>query len=352
VTQPDGGAPSVLHVVVGHGLPTYFLNAVRSVRAAAPGDDLLVIDNASPSGKLRAELQRLADEDEKIKVVLRTTNDVLRNRKVGSLYTAYGIAFADGIGRGFDYLHLIQGDFQLLWWDTDLVNRAAEIFYTHPNCVNIETQMLSRDKVLAHEVVPAGADGLLKLSNYGLTDTGLYHLHRWRSMSMEFGHAEKGHAARYLADGFEVLCHPWPADAPIPWPAVMRGGKRRGREVQTSRPYLLRPLSPQDVVALKSASSHPWLEDYCVPWGWVCASPMWVTRLDSIDYWVLRYRDAKANGLGHILPRPDLRGVDRNDRRRPTGMYRYRPSLFRLFVTVPVSGLLRRLRGSRGAQCT
>ena len=40
--------PRVLHVVVGYGLRTYFLNAVRSVLATAPADPLLIIDNASP----------------------------------------------------------------------------------------------------------------------------------------------------------------------------------------------------------------------------------------------------------------------------------------------------------------
>jgi hypothetical protein len=43
-----GSAPTVLHVVVGHGLPRYFLNTIESVRATAPQDRVLVIDNASP----------------------------------------------------------------------------------------------------------------------------------------------------------------------------------------------------------------------------------------------------------------------------------------------------------------
>jgi hypothetical protein len=341
----------VLHVVVGHGLTRYFLNAVRSVRAAAPVDELLVIDNASPGTELRDELWRLADEEEKMRLVLRTSNDVRRNRKVGSLYAAYEVAFEDAISRGFDYVHLLQGDFQMLWWDAELISRAADIFDARPDCVNIQTQLLSRDKVLAGELTPVGTQGLLKLRNYGLTDTGLYHLGRWRNRAMQFGHAEKGHAAQYLADGYEVICHPWPADAPIPWPAVMRDGKRRGREVPTSKPYLLRPLAPEEVAALKRASGQPWLEDYCVPWGWVCASPMWVTGLDSIDYWVLRYRDAKANGLRHALPRPELRGVERTDRRGPLRIYRYRPSLFRLLVGVPVYEFARRMRALRSGQC-
>lgn len=346
MTPPGAGSPSVLHVIVGYGLPGYFLNAVRSVRAVAPADQLLVIDNASPGTALRRDLSRLADEDERISLILRTDNDVTANRKVGSLYTAYEIAFAEAERRGFDLLHLIQGDFQTLWWDSEFVGRSAQIFERHPRCVNIQTQALSRDKVLAGELAPAG-DGLLRLRRYGLTDTGLYHLGRWRDGALRFGPAEQGHAKRYLAEGLEVICHPWPADAPIPWPAVMRNGARRGREVTATRQFLLRPLSEREVADLKAGGHGPWLEDVCVPWGWVAASPFWVTGLDSIDYWVLRYRDAKANGISHLLPRPDRRGVDRADRRGPLRFYRYRPSVFQLIFAAPVRQVARTLPGWR-----
>jgi hypothetical protein len=337
---------SVLHVVVGHGLPSYFLNAVRSVRATAPGDQILVIDNASPGAELRRELSRLADEDEQVSLVLREANDVRQNRKVGSLYAAYEIAFEQAVGRGFDFLHLVQGDFQTLWWDAEMVERAAEIFESHPRCVNIHTQMLSRDKILAEELA-GGDDGLMRLRRYGLTDTGIYHLGRWRANAMRFGLREQGHGPRYLAAGLEVICHPWPCDAPIPWPAVMRSGVRRGKEVAARKPYLIKPVSAQDVALLKAGARGPWLEELCIPWGWACATPMWVTGLDSMDYWMLRYRDARANGLRHLFPRLDLRGVDDGDRHGPLRLYPYRPSLFRLFVAAPVSELARRSAGRR-----
>ena len=349
--RPAGPGPTeslrVLHVVVGHGLPTYFLNAVRSVRATAPADPLLVIDNASPDERLRAELRRLASNDANIEVILRTANDVTRNRKVGSLYSAYKIAFERAIAGGFDLLHLLQGDFQMMWWDGDLVARSAQIFDAHPFCVNIQTQFLSRDKVLAEELAPSGSDGLMKLARYGLTDTGLYHLGRWHAWSMGFGVSEQGHAKHYLREGHEVICHPWPADAPIPWPPVVRSGTRRGREVRLTKDYLLKPLTPGQVASVKAAPGQTWLEDVGIPWGWVCATPMWVTSLDTIDYWVLRYRDARQNGLGHVLPRLERRGVGREDRRKLVRTYRYRPSLFRLFVAAPMREITRRLAGRR-----
>lgn len=333
----------MLHVVVGHGLPTYFMNAVRSVRATAPADPLLVIDNASPDERLHHELQELADRDSNVDVILRTVNDTLQNGKVGSLYSAYELAFERATVQGFDLLHLLQGDFQMMWWDSELVARSAEIFNAHPSCVNIQMQFLSRDKVLAHELIPSCDDGLTKLARYGLSDTGLYHLDRWQTLSMRFGANEQGHAKRYLAVGHEVICHPWPTDVPIPWPAVVRGGHRVGREIPMTKEYLLKPLSMQQVTSVKEAPGSTWLEDVAIPWGWVCATPIWVTSLDTMDYWMLRYRDAKKNGLRYLLPRLELRGVSREDGWKLMWTWRYRPSLFRLFVAVPMREVIRRL---------
>lgn len=333
----------VLHVVVGHGLQTYFLNAVRSVTDAAPADQVLVIDNASPSAKLRTALQQLADSDPKIDLILRTENSLRYNRKVGSLYDAYSIAFEWAIERRFDLLHLIQGDFQMMWWDDELISKSWDLFTSHPRCVNIDMKFLSQDMQLTDDLLTADS-GLTKLRKYGLTDTGLYHLGRWKARDMQFGPAEQKHAQRYLGEGLEVLCHPWPADAPIPWPAVIRNGVQRGKEVTNQKPYILKPLTQDNIADLKSAKSTVWLEDACIPWGWVCATPMWVSGLDSIDYWVLRYRDAKKNGLHHLLPRPDLRGIDGGEWRAVLSSSRHRPPFFDLFFGAPGREAISRIR--------
>lgn len=336
MNEPEvAGAPKVLHVVVGYGLPAYFLNGIRSVRTTTPGDHVLVVDNASPDPELRDQLKRIADADEVIDIIFRTENDVRQNRKVGSLYAAYQIAFDYAIARGFDLLHLIQGDFQVMWWDRELVTKSLEIFASHPRCVNIQMQIYSRDQELSDDVDRSGPDGLAKLRKYGLTDTGLYHLGRWQARNMRFGPAEQAHARRYLADGLEVVCHPWPTDVPIPWPAVVRNGVQRGREVVTGKPFLIKPLSAGQIARLKSEPGRVWREDLCIPWGWACATPMWATDLDSIDYWVMRYRDARKNGLQHLFPRLEVRGIEPSGRRKLIGRYPYRPSLFRLFVACP-----------------
>jgi hypothetical protein len=343
--QPQAdGTPRVLHVVVGHGLTRYFLNAIRSVRSVAPADSVLIVDNASQDRELLGELKRMVDGDGLIDVIFRAENDVRQNRKVGSLYAAYEVAFGHAMARQFDFLHLIQADFQTLWWDSDFVARSAEIFAAHPGCVNISTRPNLRDEALGDDLMDAsGQDGLRALRQYGLTDTGLYHLARWRAGGMRFGPSEREHARRYLNEGHEVVFHPWPTDAPIPWPAVVRNGVQRGREVVTTKPFLIKPLSAAQVAQVKAAQYGVCLEEFCIPWDWACATPMLVTDLDSIDYWVMRYRDAKKNGIRHLLPRFELRGIDPADRLKPIIKYRYRPSLFRLFVLCPTRYAVRRL---------
>lgn len=333
--------PSVLHVVVGHGLPTYFINAVRSVRHCAPADPLLIIDNASPEAGLRHELRRMSNDDQQISVIFRSTNE-LQNRKVGGLYEAYRAAFEYAIAEDFDLLHILQADSQILWWDAEVATQAWEIFASNPQCVNIHTIFLPRDKRLTDEIEISSTDGRKKLKKYGLTDTGLYHLGRWQTRSMSFGESEQGHARHYLETGLEVICHPWPTDAQIPWPAVIRNGSRKGKQVAAKKEYLLKLLCPQEIVRLKDSASETWLEDVCVPWGWVCPTPMWVTDLDTMEYWAARYADARANGLRYLLPRLERRGVTADDRQGLLRRYPYQPSLLRLFLGAPLREIARR----------
>jgi hypothetical protein len=311
---------------------------------------MLVIDNASPDKGLSRELVRLGDADEHMDVVVMKENDVEANRKVGSLYAAYAVAFAYALERGFDLLHLIQGDFQVLWWDDDVVKKAVELFAAHPSCVNIQTVLFSRDKLLSDEIAESNTAGVLKLRKYGLTDTGLYDLGRWKTRDMHFGVDERVHAQRYLDDGLEVLCHPWPTDAPIPWPAVMRNGRQKGREVRSAKPWLLRPLSSDNVAELKQPAHRTWLEDVCIPWGWICLTPMCVTSVDTLDYWVFRFRDAKKNGLSHLMPRLERRGATWRELARARPVLQHRPPLWQIFAVVPVREVVRRLWPHRHVQ--
>lgn len=343
---PTTPAPKVLHAVVGHKLPSYFLNAVRSVRMLAPDDDVLVVDNASGLPSLARQLERERAADPRIDVIQRDSNDLRRNAKVGGLYDAYREVVDYAISRGYDLLHLLQGDMQMLWWGRPAVDRALELYERFPECVNIHTSAIPKDRLLDDNVVEIVDGSWLELARYGLSDTGLYHLGRWQEHGIRFHESEGAHARHYHDKGLRVLCHPLPPVAPVPWPAVVRNGRVRGREVTALHSLLLRPLGRHEIARVKAPPGPAWLEDVCVPWGWVCLTPMASSAMESIEYWVYRYRDFRTRGWS-ARPRWERGGLDRQ---RSIWNAQRRPSLWQVALLPPwheLKGLIAARRRSR-----
>jgi hypothetical protein len=330
----------VIHIVVGHGLRTYFLNTVRSLRMVAPDDEILVVDNASPDQQLRSDLIRIAHDDPKMRLMLRESNSLI-NGKVGGLYDAYREAFTLALAENFDYAHIVQGDMQIMWWDVDVLDRAAEIFAANPDCVNIFTCFMSSDRKYGDWMERSTPDEPPALRNMGLTDTGLYDLDRWTRLQMSFDNAELEHGRRYFSAGLRVIFHPWPTDAQIPWPAVIRNGIQQGREVTQVKPFLLKPMTVSEIERLK-ARNWSWLEDVCIPWGWTCLTPMWTTDVNP-DYLAIRREVAKRVGLRRSIPRWERRGLD-NSTLRLFLSSQSRPPLKELFIDVPAREVMARVR--------
>jgi hypothetical protein len=307
--QDIGGGPSrVLHAIVGHKLPVYFINAVNSVLLMAESDDIIVVDNASGLPTLIGELESIAERAPRVSLLLRSTNDITRNSKVGGLYDAYNEVVDYALGRGYDYLHIIQHDMQMVWWDETIITRAEEIYAEYPECVNIATTALASDLALSGGLAYLKPK-LVQFDQYGLTDTGLYDLAKWRARGMRFGDSEQAHGQQYRAEGLRVLCHPLPTIAFVPWPAVVRSGQVVGREIQLRQQFLLRPLTEGEIGQVKESTGPVWLEQVAIPWGWTCLMPYWTTDLRTITYWVYRYRDIRAHGLRAAWPRWQRAGL-------------------------------------------
>lgn len=328
----------ILHVIVGHGLPTLFLNAVRSFRAVCPTSALLVIDNRSPQPELRAALREEAARDPRTRLVLRDTNEG-PNAKVGALYAAYRVAFDSAAGEGFRYVHLLQGDLQCLWWDDDARAKIAEIYHRHPNCVNVSTLALSSDRTLMGDVAVDPESGDATIPAYATTDTGMIDLRRWDRFGMELLGSEEATAALAAGKGLRSFVSPWPTEIPVPWPAVVRAGRQVGREVRTGKPLLCRPLGPADVARIKAADRPvPW-EEICVPWGWSCLAPMSATDLTTWYYLNYRRRALRRDGWRSGRPTWVTSGLDR---RRDLLLAPHRPSVAKLLLQ-PLPSLVREL---------
>jgi glycosyltransferase involved in cell wall biosynthesis len=298
----------LLHAIVGHKFPHYFENSVQSVLSLTENDDIVVVDNASNDPEVIQRLRALSDADPRVRLVLRTTNDIAKNSKVGGLYDAYNEIMEYALDQGYSHVHIMQHDMQLLWWDDSVMRRAREIFTEFPECVNIQMMAYQRLSSLS-DTFEYLKPKLMFLARYGLTDTGLYDMTKWRAQSMRFGSREREHALRYLNEGLRVFCHPLPTVVPIPWPAVVRGGKVVGREVRPCHEFILRPLSPSEIARVKESVEPVWSEDVCVPWGWTCLTPYWVSDLRSINYLVDLKRAIRRQGLRATWPRWERRGL-------------------------------------------
>jgi hypothetical protein len=329
----------LLHVIVGHKFPIYFENAINSTLRMTITDDILVVDNASNESSITRRLQMLANAHPRVRLVLRTTNDLSRNKKVGGLYDAYNEVMTYALEQGYDHVHIMQHDMQLLWWDESIMRRAREIFAEYPECVNISMQVPSMTFRLSG-LLSYEKPKLILLSRYGLTDTGLYDMAKWRARDMRFSNSETAHALKYLNQGLQVFIHPLPPVAPIPWPAVVRNGKVVGREVKSRRELLLRPLSPAEITAAKESTDPVWAEDICVPWGWACLTPYYPSDLRSINYLVSLYRTIRHRGLRAGWPRWERRGLSAG---RPLRGVQRQPRFGMLaVVAVPIWHSLRR----------
>jgi hypothetical protein len=298
----------LLHVVVGHKFPIYFENATNSVLRMTSHDDILVIDNASNEPDIIRRLKELASAEPRVRLVLRTTNDLSRNTKVGGLYDAYNEAMTCALDQGYDYVHIMQHDMQMLWWDESVMRHAREIFAEYPECVNISMLIQSRLLLLSDQLDYLKPK-LALLSRYGLTDSGLYDMTKWRAREMRFSDSETAHALKYLQEGLKVFCHPLPTVVQIPWPAVVRSGKVVGHEVEPRQEFLLRPLSAPEITYVKESTDPVWSEDVSIPWGWTCLTPYWTSDLRTINYLVFLYRAIRLHGLRAAWPRWERRGL-------------------------------------------
>ena len=332
---------TILHAVVGYKLPTYFVNCVRSIRRAAPEDDLLIVDNDSQLPELTHELEQIAASDAQVRLVTRPNNDS-SNDKVGGLYAAYREIVAYALESGYEFLHLLQGDTQMLWWDGAVLAEARRLFTQFPRCVQVFSCAFSVHHRLGDEF-EFRDDGVVMVRKYGMCDMGICHLARWREYDISFRDREVEHGREYLERGFRVVCHPWPTVAQIPWPAVARRGRQLGQEVESRQEFLLKPLDAAAIDRVKHSPGPVWLEDICVPWDWMCLTPMWVTDLNSIHYWMYIYRDIKARGFGGI-PRWERRGVVSPGR---VDRCRRRPRLWDLAVRPPWAEVRRALASRR-----
>ena len=66
--------------------------------------------------------------------------------------------------------------------------------------------------------------------------------------------------------------------------------------------------------------------------------------MTRVHNWLMRYRDAKRNGIRRLFPRLEVRGIDAADRRKLIRRYQYVSRFSRCSYYAPARGVLQNWR--------
>ena len=257
----------ILNVVFSFNRGPLLANCVKSIRRFDPGSQIVVLDDDSDDPETRRVLERIAKTDG---VVLETgATDKAHH---GNLYANMNRAVKLAAARGFDLVHFIQDDMQLVWRRPDLAEHVEAIFESDERAYQVQVHFVKR--LGKSEVEPARKPRAYRVRTIG-GDLGVFHVRRILERGLEFGPSEREWAERAARLGGEVYATADPVIARIPWPRSARFGQMRGSTIRARSDLLLRPLDASAVRGLVSRDpvERPWGEDWIAPWGWSCWQP-------------------------------------------------------------------------------
>ena len=292
---------SLLHVIVGAGIPNYFHNCIDSVLRHSRLPILAIYNSLS---------QEDSDRFHKVKQQMETSqvvfleNSEKSGSKTGSLYLAYNQALDYAERNGFDFVNLIQSDMQVFFWDDGFVSTATEIFTAKTQksgqfVSNIFTQIPQRGKRFDYFSIwsPDPIPGYLSCP--GESDVGIFKVQDFRKARGEFTASEKANSTLVTKAGGQVVLHPKPFLAPIPFPLAVRNGRvpRISTRFDQRRPPLLEVFSEVPEFDLSSENFRPvFMEDIIRPRYGRTLTPYWPSSTEG-TYWIsIRLRWARGSG--------------------------------------------------------
>lgn len=280
---------STIHLVAGYGFEQYTCNAVDSVLENTR-DDLVLL--TSTGGDTRLLQERYAHN----KRIVFTRVGHEDSGKTGSLYKAYAHALNFAKSANARYLNILQNDMQLLWWDSEILERYIDVFDTIENCLFVHTGFTRfgshpdiYDQRLKTNITNSGHLCYLDRSN-GWYDWGLYDIRRLTQENIDINGYEHSLSRHLRERGYICVYSSIPITVPIPWPATLRGGLIMGKELKyRDLPFLV--PKRDDALSLLKSQRHDTLfqEDWVTSNGWWSLEPIWATTLSS-EYLEIRSR--------------------------------------------------------------
>jgi len=118
----------VAHGVVGYMQPEYIRNAIDSVLHNRLADEFLFVLVTRGSKKHFSALRESYDKEDNFNAsYIEHVPGVESSLKTGSLYQAYNILMSECVRLKVDHLNLIQSDFQLIYWNQEIIDRQLNI---------------------------------------------------------------------------------------------------------------------------------------------------------------------------------------------------------------------------------
>jgi len=287
---------SVAHALVGWYIPGYAENALTSmVSNRLPGQHLFVYltggwENTSPS---KSFLDQLNKKHITYKKLPHNTNC---STKTGSLYEAYNEIFTICHYNDIAYLNLMQTDFQLMWWDTEIEEEYIYSIGSIKNAVQLLTGFMRKG---SHpDIASSGRVKRMTITqipiNYeshgGIGDWGFFDITRFFNYNLSWQNSETFMSRRAHELGLILPISNVPTQAPIPWPVTVRDLKK-GYKVNAA--VLREPILVAEPFALeylkKQKAVIAWQEDWLKASHWIL-EPIWATDL-TLEYFTIQLRN-------------------------------------------------------------
>lgn len=289
---------SLLHVIVGAGIPTYFHNCIDSVLRHSRLPILSIYNSLSQEDSDRFHTLKQRIETSQVSFL---ENSEKMGSKTGSLYLAYNEALDFAERNGFDFVNLIQSDMQVFFWDDSSVRTAIEIFARRPEKTgqfvsNIFTQMPQRGKRLDYFSIWSPDPIRGYLSCPGQSDVGIFKVQDFRKTRGEFTASEKANSTLVAKAGGHVVLHPKPFLSPIPFPLTVRNGRvpRMSPRFAQRQPPLLEVFAEVPEFNLSTENFRPvFMEDIVRPRYGRTLTPYWPSSTEGKHWISIRLRWAR-----------------------------------------------------------
>lgn len=280
----------LLHAVVGFGHCDYFYNCIDSI-----------LKNDGTNSKVHVLItggfDQISFQELKLRYV--EINERIQfsqiehhySSKVGSLYEAMNFIVKRAYSEGFDYLNVIQNDMQLMHFDFKLFKLIDDVFSLDKNYLMMQTGYFRRgshpEGVIERRYLISNTNNLHYLVSVdsGLCDWGIIHLNRMVKSGLVFTKNETWMASYACKIGFKMPVCPIPYIACVPWPAVIRKGKSRGRILKKSSKNLYMHLKNIKNRDESLATLYKYQDDYIGYYDRWILHPIWVTD-GKITYFI------------------------------------------------------------------